>query len=481
MLESFYEFYQKMENEFSETVAFRWVDTDGKSVCSRTYSEYCADIRRYVSYLKEQLGDPSGKHVAILAGTGYEYFVVLFAGFLTDCVTVPLNYQKDMDEILDEMERADVTAVIYSADILDWLPELPEKAPGKLIDLLAYKDSPESEIEDVGNLESLATILYTSGTTGKSKGVMLSRKNLLYSVWNKPNDVKNLLFREFLHTEYYVFFFLSPMFHISGFKGFDPLSIGCTLHICKSVKYFYRDIALMPSTCTSLVPVFFSALLEDLKNGRGSRMGTVSVFCTASASADIEALSYLIDHGYYIEQRYALTETAGVGTINNSQESEHMRAIGQAEDINEIKLDHGEICFKGDTVFMGYYKDPEATAEVFDEDGWFHTGDLARVDEEGYYYLTGRKKNLIILASGENVSPEELEARLLDNTDITEVVVKEKNSRIAAEIFCAAEKQQEIESFVTELNKTLPTYKFIAEIEFRDKPFERTSTGKIRR
>ena len=129
----------------------------------------------------------------------------------------------------------------------------------------------------------------------------------------------------------------------------------------------------------------------------------------------------------------------------------------------------------------GLLKDPEATAEVIDADGWFHTGDLARMDEEGFYYITGRKKNLIILASGENVSPEELEKKLALCPAITECIVKEKSQKICAVIYCPEDKQEEVRAFVIEVNRSLPLYKRISAVEFTVEPLPRNALGKLLR
>jgi len=156
--------------------------------------------------------------------------------------------------------------------------------------------------------------------------------------------------------------------------------------------------------------------------------------------------------------------------------------VGKPDDHVQYKLDEtGEICIKGDCVMLGYYKDPEATAEVIDADGWFHTGDLARMDEEGFYYITGRKKNLIILDSGENVSPEELEKLLGKCADIKECIVKEMGKKIGAVICCEPEKEQAVRTFVTELNRTLPLYKRISAVECTAEPLPRNALGKLLR
>ena len=129
--------------------------------------------------------------------------------------------------------------------------------------------------------------------------------------------------------------------------------------------------------------------------------------------------------------------------------------MGHVDFSCEYKLDDGELCMRGDPIMLGYYKDPEGTAEVIDADGWFHTGDIARVEEDGYMYLTGRKKNVIILDSGENVSPEELEKLLVPCADIQECIVKEKDKKICALIYCDPAKQETVKEFVTGVNRGL--------------------------
>ena len=197
---------------------------------------------------------------------------------------------------------------------------------------------------------------------------------------------------------------------------------------------------------------------------------------------DPEILSYLIAHGFYINQCYSMTELAGYGLLNVTQEGDHLRALGKPDGFCEVKVDKtGEICVRGGCVMLGYYKDPEATAETIDKDGWLHTGDLARVDEEGYYYMTGRKKNLIILDSGENVSPEELE-KLLGKCDaIKECIVKEMGKKIGTVVCCEEENQQQVKEFVTELNRSLPLYKRISVVECSAEPLPRNALGKLLR
>ncbi len=122
---------------------------------------------------------------------------------------------------------------------------------------------------------------------------------------------------------------------------------------------------------------------------------------------------------------------------------------------------------------------PEATAAVIDKDGWFHTGDLARVDEDGYYYITGRKKNLIILDSGENLSPEELEGMLEKCPAVQECIVKELGKKIGVVVYCKKEHQQTVRDFIAQMNRTVPLYKRIGVVEFSETPLPRNAAGKL--
>ena len=162
--------------------------------------------------------------------------------------------------------------------------------------------------------------------------------------------------------------------------------------------------------------------------------------------------------------------------------------MGQGNDYLDYKIEpDGELCIRGDSIMLGYYKDPEATAAVIDKDGWFHTGDLARVDEDGYYYITGRKKNLIITNNGKNVSPEELEDKLSQRCHaIHEILVSQEGNKIVAEVYpyyedYGKEADQLIKDAVNQFNRDMPRWKNIDKLEFRSEEFPKTTTLKIRR
>lgn len=278
-------------------------------------------------------------------------------------------------------------------------------------------------------------------------------------------------------------FTLVPMFHLSGFICYFAYGIqGWTLNLCADPRDMRRDMSMMHSDAMSTPPVLVEMIYNEIRRGNQEKLNGLWNLSCSSAILDPQILRYLVEHGIYINQCYSMTELAGYGLLNVVQEGEHLRALGKPDGFCEVKLDEtGEICVRGGAVMLGYYKDPEATAEAIDKDGWLHSGDLARVDEEGFYYITGRKKNLIILDSGENVSPEELEKLLGKCADIKECIVKEMGKKIGAVICCEPEKEQAVRTFVTELNRTLPLYKRISAVECTAEPLPRNALGKLLR
>ena len=272
-----------------------------------------------------------------------------------------------------------------------------------------------------------------------------------------------------------------PMFHLGAFIDlFSTTVMGWPLNLGSDIRNFYRDIQKMPSQIMSVVPMIMNALHKDVMRGHRDRLGDLWVPIGSSAMFDPQVLLDMVHNGMFVIQCYGATETCGAGIINFAQDEKHIGAVGQGSEYMDYKIEpDGELCMRGDCVMMGYYKDPEGTAEVIDKDGWVHTGDLARVDEDGYYYITGRKKNLIILDSGENISPEELEGMLEKCPAVQECIVKELGKKIGVVVYCEKEHQQTVRDFVAQMNRTVPLYKRIGVVEFSETPLPRNGAGKL--
>lgn len=474
-----------MEQEFPDHVAIRYVAEDGKTVVEKKYCEYAQDIRRMVAYLKAEVPDIKGRRIVLLSRNCYEFCVASYGIILAGGVLVTLNQKKNWDELEYELGLVEPALILNDGIDYGCCTELEAAYGPKLRPMDCYKDTAPGELTNCVGHDDLMMLMFTSGTTGRSKGVMLSERNMCASLHTYSEVAENwvtdrLPAGQKLPLSHMT---LLPLFHMACFvcvMSYPPA--GWALNLCGDIRDFYRDLGLMHSDVMASAPMLVETVYNDMKRGRVGRLNGLWDLCCSSAALDPKMLLELAQNGFVINQCYGMTETFGDGILNFTQVEKHMSAVGKPDDHVQYKLDEtGEICIKGDCVMLGYYKDPEATAEVIDADGWFHTGDLARMDEEGFYYITGRKKNLIILASGENVSPEELEKKLALCPAITECIVKEKGQKICAVIYCPEDKQEEVRAFVTEVNRSLPLYKRISAVEFTAEPLPRNALGKLLR
>lgn len=474
-----------MEQEFPDHVAIRYVAEDGKTVVEKKYREYAQDIRRMVAYLKAEVPDIKGQRVVLLSRNCYEFCVASYGIILAGGVLVTLNQKKTWEEL--EYELGLVEPVLILNDGIDYgcRAELEAAYGPKLRPMDCYKETAPGELTNCVGHDDLMMLMFTSGTTGRSKGVMLSERNMCASLHTYSEVAENWITNRLPAGQKLPLSHMTllPLFHMACFvcvMSYPPA--GWALNLCGDIRDFYRDLGLMHSDVMASAPMLVETIYNDMKRGRVSRLNGLWDLCCSSAALDPKMLLELAQNGFVVNQCYGMTETFGDGILNFTQVEKHMSAVGKPDDHVQYKLDEtGEICIKGDCVMLGYYKDPEATEEVIDADGWFHTGDLARMDEEGFYYITGRKKNLIILASGENVSPEELEKKLALCPAITECIVKEKGQKICAVIYCPEDKQEEVRAFVTEVNRSLTLYKRISAVEFTVEPLPRNALGKLLR
>ena len=474
-----------MEQEFPDHVAIRYVAEDGKTVVEKKYREYAQDIRRMVAYLKAEVPDIKGRRIVLLSRNCYEFCVASFGIILAGGVLVTLNQKKTWEELEYELGLVEPALILNDGIDYGCRAELEAAYGPKLRPMDCYKETAPGELTNCVGHDDLMMLMFTSGTTGRSKGVMLSERNMCASLHTYSEVAENWITDRLPAGQKLPLSHMTllPLFHMACFvcvMSYPPA--GWALNLCGDIRDFYRDLGLMHSDVMASAPMLVETIYNDMKRGRVSRLNGLWDLCCSSAALDPKMLLELAQNGFVVNQCYGMTETFGDGILNFTQVEKHMSAVGKPDDHVQYKLDEtGEICIKGDCVMLGYYKDPEATAEVIDADGWFHTGDLARMDEEGFYYITGRKKNLIILASGENVSPEELEKKLALCPAITECIVKEKGQKICAVIYCPEDKQEEVRAFVIEVNRSLPLYKRISAVEFTVEPLPRNALGKLLR
>ena len=275
-----------------------------------------------------------------------------------------------------------------------------------------------------------------------------------------------------------------PLFHIGGVIPIvGELARGNSLLI-SNARQFLQDLGTRKFEKLIVAPAMMKRILERAeKNAKVAQtLQTVrEVLCLGAAMSPV-LIQALHDRDILPRTYYGLTETTGTVTYRGPYRD---GACCTVADFCKIKIEDEEICVRGKNVMKGYYKNPEATAEAI-RDGWFHTGDLGRIDEDGYLYVTGRRKNIIVLSNGENVSPEVLEDKLYACPLIDECVVCADGEEIAANIFSVAAaadetKAEEIRAFVKQLNRTLPRVEQIQKLNLSAEELPKNSTGKLLR
>ena len=483
MVHSLYQSLNNLETIYADRIGIRYYDEAKGGVVEVPFRQYAADLRRFVAFLRSRTPNPLGQRVAILARNSYHYMMCMYGAVLAGAVAVPLNTGKNWDEIRYELDLVEPVCVLHDGEYLSLEPALGQAYGDRLVPMDAFTAfEPAMEITEVPDLNAMAFIMFTSGTTGRSKGVMLSQKNLFTAMPAFLTPFEDVRSQTGWNTDAFSSLSCLPMFHISAMTSLVSWSItGHCVNLCNDLKYFYRDLGAMRSDVMAVVPVLLKSIYHDVMKGKRERLNGLRMLTCGAAMFDPAMLQDLMDRGFFIAQMYGLTETCGDGAWNSSQEEKYLTSVGHVDLSCEYKLDDGELCMRGDPIMLGYYKDPEGTAEVIDADGWFHTGDIARVEEDGYMYLTGRKKNVIILDSGENVSPEELEGLLEKCPAVKECMVKEKGKKICAVVCCEEADQQTVRDFITETNRTLPLYKRMSAVEFSAQPLPRNAMGKLLR
>lgn len=476
MVQSVVEYTKYLEKHYSDRVAFRWI-TEENQIFEKKYTDYIADIKNFSNYLRASVPNCEGKHIGIFANNSYRYAVCFWGILLSKAVAVPLSIRESFDVLKYECEASEVT-LIFSDGIENVLFS-GKTLPCEIRSL--YSCEYPCNVPTLSDADNLATalLIFTSGTTGKNKCVALSQKNLFSSMSYLEDLVDTVESgipggaKSVLHT--------MPFYHIAGILTMVGWTLyGRTLNLCLNLANIVPDNAALPSDYTLVPPIVLQLWMKAIKLGRKEVLGNLKSIISGGAAADPALFQAYLDIGIQITQVYSMTESSAAGLFNPIFLTQKPNSLGKAGKGVSVKLIDGEICLQTPAIMQCYYNDPAETAQAL-QDNWLHTGDMGYMDENGYIYLTGRKKNLIILASGENVSPVELEGLVSKNTDVKEIVVKEKNGKICAEVFCETDKQEKIRSFITEVNRSLAMYKRMTLVEFRNEPFPRTASGKIKR
>ena len=271
---SLYQSLCNMETIYADRVALRWYDEASQSVAQVSYSRYAQDLRRFVGFLREK-GVGEGCRVAILARNSYEYVISLYGTVLAGAVAVPLNLAKDWEEIRYELELAEPALILQDGEYLEREPALGEVCGSLLAPMDGFASCAPARVQEAEDLSRMAFILFTSGTTGRSKGVMLSQKNLFDAMpaFLRPFDELARDGRDISHLDSLS---VLPMFHVSPVTSLVSWSLmGYTINLCNNLKYFYRDLAAMPSDYVAVVPVLLIYPFVQKHFVKGVMIGSV--------------------------------------------------------------------------------------------------------------------------------------------------------------------------------------------------------------
>jgi long-chain acyl-CoA synthetase len=376
-------------------------------------------------------------------------------------------------------------AIVYDASLDASVAFTREKNPAlALIEATATADDTTDAVSP--SADSLSTVIFTGGTTGKSKGAKLSHRAVIRGIKNGCYG-----YRDVFEQRY---FLVLPLTHVFGLirNTLTSLYTGSSLFICKNPKNMFKDIAVHRPTIMIFVPALAEMALNLSKqlgrNMLGEDMKTI--ICGAAPVPPYLVREY-DKLGITLLPGYGLTESANL-VSGNPEAMRKPESVGLIYPGMEYKIVDSELWLKGINMMDGYFGDEENAVAY--EDGWFKTGDLVRIDEEGFLYITGRIKEIIVLASGENISPAELEVKFyaLDGVqdcfvyDITEQGVQQLVLEVVPRM--AVLKAMGVENVgayltdkIKEVNNTLPAFEKINKIIIRDSDFIRTPAMKIAR
>lgn len=454
----------------------------GTVAAVESFDELYANVARRRTFLYEK-GFKKGDHIAILSKNSVsaveEFLAITSAGFVA--MNLPATLPKEA--VFGVSKKFAFKAIFVAAD-LKASCELLTIPVFDLNEIGASEPSPAAELDK----KDVACIFFTGGTTSAPKGAVLSHGAFMRGSYNaifKPGSVSDQ-----------VGYTVLPFSHVFGFimAIMGILYTGSVVYVCEDMRMIFRDIAMIRPTTMTLVPGLAEMLFGAAKMKGAAVLGDrLKVIISGAAPVPPRLLKDFEKFGIKVLPGYGLTETANLVSGNASIE-EKPASVGKLYGGQQAKLVNGELWLKGDNVFEGYFNDPDATAAAFSEDGWFKTGDLAEFDEDGFLYITGRIKNLIILSNGENVSPEELEEIIYRSEYVKDCMVFEDKINdvpvIAVEVFpylplFQGKEKEEIEKCVQaeiiKINADLPSFKRIAKVLVRYDDFPRTPAMKIDR
>ena len=522
-----------------------------------TYKEFGEDVIALGTAMIKLL-NLKDKKIIIVGETQYGWYISYMATLCGVGIAVPVDRELPYNELENVVRRSKAAAIIYSPKKEEDIKKIKENVP-EIEYFIEMKSDKPLEGKEVGinylvssgkkivesgdnsyidieiNPDEFKVLLFTSGTTSNSKGVMLCNRNLAENI-NAVNAYVKLYPTDRL-------FSVLPLHHTyeSTIGFLLPIALGCSVAVCEGLRYIVPNLQEAKPTAVLTVPLLvesiYSKINETIKKSHKEKLvnsmihvtnglksvgidikkkvfkeiydnlgGNIRIIVSAAAPIDKKVGNWLEDIGIMFLQGYGLTETAPISALTPEYKPK-VGSAGKAIVQAEIKVNNpnengeGEIMIKSPTLMLGYYEDEEATKEVIEPDGFFHSGDIGYIDEEGYIYITGRSKNVIVTQNGKNIYPEEIELLLSKIPEIQECMVYGKEVEGEKELIISVKvipNMEEIENLhgkdlseeeihkiiwnkIKEVNKSLTSYKAIKNLEIKHDEFAKTTTMKIKR
>ncbi len=514
------------------------------------------EIRDMINYLGTALISLGlkGKRIGVIGENRYEWELAYLSVVCGVGIVVPMDKSLPANELEEVIERSEVEAIFYSKKYEETIKKIKYSEKNKLKHLISMDTDihdegiySEKELIEKGkelldsgnkeyinakiNPEEMRIMLFTSGTTSKSKVVALSHKNLISNVMDYASVVD-------VDSNDRILSFL-PLHHVyeCTVGMLVSLYVGAERAFCDGIRHIVENLNEYKITYAAFVPAIYELMYKNIwkmleKKGKVEETkqlmqeykdksmqekkevfkeihdmygGCIKLFITGAAALDKEVIETFRNWGLNLCQAYGLTETSPIIGIETN-EYHRVGSIGKPIPHVQARIDEadddgvGELVVKGPNVMLGYYNDKKATNSVM-EDGWFHTGDLARIDEDGYIFICGRRKSVIVLKNGKNIYPEEMEGLVnkiegvkesfifgkqqTDDKDNIKIHVKIVFDKDIMKEAYKVESEEDIYRVLTEkikeVNSVMPKYKAIRGIIVSDEPLIKTTTGKIKR
>lgn len=444
-----------------------------------TYKEFVSRVARRVDFINS-LGLEKGSHIAVLAKNDLDAMELFLAVPASGNVLLMLPNALNEKALTGISMKFDIAGMFVGKEFAEVTKNLPCKTWAS--DSIGDKEAEFADVEK----DTTAAIFFTGGTTGAPKGAVHSHGSIMRGSFNGVFGPGKVLHRRYIA--------MLPLSHIFGsIRGYMAnLYTGSLTYTCTDMRAAIGDIPVVRPNTLVLVPGLVEIILNIAKLKGKAFLGDLDLIMCGAAPVPPRQMAECREFGINLCAGYGLTECANL-TSGNCDTDKKPESMGHIYPEQDVKVVNGELWIKGDNVMKEYYKDPEHTAEVF-EDGWFKTGDLVEFDEEGFIYITGRIKNLIILPNGENVSPEEIEELFYKQPLVKDCLVQEMemngNAVIGIEIIPYApavagktdeEIQKALQEVVNEVNKELPPFKRVLKLKLRTEDFKRSGAMKILR